>query len=359
MMRYGDPAHLLPWILSNPQRVGRLDRAGWQRLIWQARNADLIGQLEFVLNEAGVLYAAPAAARRHLAVAAQVADKHAQALQWELDNLQEALLPVGVPVILLKGAAYGAIRHRAGRGRLFHDIDILVPRHAIETVEVYLIHAGWLGAHTSPYDERYYREWMHEIPPMEHKNRSSVLDVHHALVPPTSGIRPNAEVLFEATTPLAGPWPQFRVLSPEDMAIHCATHLFFGEFHKGLRDLYDFHTLVSAYAPEHAFWGRLRERSQLLGLERPVADALRHARRLYETEVPEDSLRTFTQRTRGLWPGFLRHWLFDQVLRAPHVSAAEGATRMAGWLATVRSHWLRMPVPLLVYHLSHKLMAHE
>jgi hypothetical protein len=84
MMRYGDPAHLLPWILSNPQRVGRLDRAGWQRLIWQARNADLIGQLEFVLNEAGVLYAAPAAARRHLAVAAQVADKHAQALQWEL-----------------------------------------------------------------------------------------------------------------------------------------------------------------------------------------------------------------------------------------------------------------------------------
>lgn len=359
MRHYRDPAHLLPWILSNPQRVGQLDHAEWQRLIWQARSADLIGQLAFILNEAGVQSVAPAAARRHLALGTQMADRHAQALLRDLEHLHEALLPVGVPVILLKGTGYGAIRHRAGRGRLSHDIDIMVPRHAIETVEAYLSHAGWVGTRGAPHDERYYREWMHKIPPMAHRNRSSVLDVHHALLPAASGIRPSAELLFEASSALPEPLPQFRVLSPEDMAIHCATQLFFGVFHKGLRDLYDFHTLVSAYAPGHAFWERLRERAELLGLMLPVADALRQARRLYETEVPADALRMFTRRSQGIWPAFVRHWLFDQVLRAPHGQAAEGANRVAGWLAKVRSHWLRMPTPLLVYHLSHKLVAHE
>lgn len=359
MSRHWEPAQLLPWVLSNPQRAARLDTAGWQRLIWQARSADLMGQLGFILREAGLLLAAPARARHHFTVAERVTQQHAEALRRELDSLHDALLPVAVPVILLRGAAYGATGHRASRGRLLHDIDIMVPHHALDTVEEYLGRAGWLGAPTHRYDERYYRQWIHEIPPMEHEHRASVLDVHHALVPTTSGIRPNAEALFDATSPVQGAWPHFRVLSPEDMAIHCAAHLFFGEFHRGLRDLYDFHTLVSAHAPESPFWDRLQERAFLLGLALPVADALRQSSRLYETEIPASTLRTFSRKARGMWPSFMRDWLFAQVLRPPHRSARDGASRLGNWLATARSQWLRMPLPLLVCHMSHKLATHD
>lgn len=345
--------------MSNPQRVGRLDHAGWQRLIWQARSADLMGQLGFILHEAGLLPAAPARARHHFNLAGQVAQTHAEALQWKLRSLHDALLPVGVPVILLKGAAYGATGHRAARGRLMHDIDILVPLHALDAIEDSLARAGWLGAPTHGYDVHHYRQWTHDTPPAEPTQRASVLDVHHALVPPTSGIRPDAEALFDATSPLQGPWPRFRVLSPEDMVIHCAAHLFFGEFHRGLRDLYDFHTLVSAHPPESPFWDRLLDRAFLLGLELPVADALRQSRRLYETEIPASTLRVFSRKARGMWPSFMREWLFEQMLRPPHTPGEEGANRLGNWLGRVRSHWLRRPLPLLVYHLSHKLTTYD
>ena len=359
MSQHCAPAGLVPWVLSNPQRVGRLDIAGWQRLVGQARSADLLGQLGFVLHEAGLLLSAPARARHHFTEAGEVARKHAEALRWKLRSLHDALLPVGVPVILLKGAAYGATGHRAARGRLLHDIDILVPLHALDTVEEYLRRAGWLGAPAHRYDAQHYRQWTHDIPRAEAVQRGSVLDVHHALVPPTSGIRPHAEALFDATSPLGEPWPQFRVLSPEDMAVHCAAHLFFGEFHKGLRDLYDFHTLVSAHPPEDPFWNRLLERAFLLGLELPVADALRQSRRLFETDIPAGTLRVFSRKARGMWPSFMREWLFEQVLRPPDQPDRDGAIRLANWLGTVRSHWLRMPLPLLVYHLSHKLTTYD
>src|SRR6476469_4270169 len=93
--------------------------------------------------------------------------------------------------------------------------------------------------HHDPYDQRYYRTWMHELPPMQHVKRGSVIDVHHTIVPPTSGTRLNAAALFDAATPLPEASP-FLVLAPPDMVIHSATHLFNNEdMAHGLRDLTD------------------------------------------------------------------------------------------------------------------------
>ena len=40
--------------------------------------------------------------------------------------------------------------------------------------------------HHSAYDQRYYREWMHELPPLLHVRRQTALDVHHAIAPETA-----------------------------------------------------------------------------------------------------------------------------------------------------------------------------
>lgn len=351
--------HFLATLLCEPHLAAQLNVRDWERLVWQARSAELLGQLHRVLKAANVLVIAPEAAQQHLEVAANIASKHVDAVRWELRNIREALGPVDGPVLLLKGAAYCASGAQASIGRMFNDIDILVPKPTLGLVEGNFIRAGWLPSHVNKYDDRYYREWMHELPPMEHKNRSTVLDVHHTIVAPTSGIRPDPSNFFEASLPLSGEWAFFRVLAPEDMVIHSASHLFLDEFHKGLRDLFDLHSLMSEFSVDPMFWEKLIARSEFLGLAVPVCDALRQSVRLFKTKVPSDVLQNFERRHCAALNQRARLWLFDQVLRPHHSSASNALTQFARWIAFARSHWLRMPVPLLAYHLSHKLLRRD
>lgn len=348
---------LLTTTLCHPERAQFFDKLDWERLVWQSRAAELMAQLHQALGTANVLRLAPIAARRHLDLAMTIAGRHACAVRSELRGLQEALQPLGIPVLLLKGAAYTALSHRASVGRIFNDIDILVPRAALQDVERRLNWAGWFPGHTTVYDERYYRDWMHEIPPLEHKHRGTVLDVHHTILPPTSGIRPDPQDLLAASVELPGEWAFFRALSPADMVIHSACHLFFGEFHKGLRDLYDLHVLLTDFSVDPMFWDDLIERAKHLQLSLPVLDALEQCHRVYETRIPPSVTQALRPAAASAWPRWMRAWLFDHALRPAHESAYGGSTRLAHWLTFVRSHWLRMPLPLLAYHLSHKLFV--
>src|SRR3546814_18681796 len=90
------------------------------------------------------------------------AEREARQALWEADRAAEALAGLDVPVVLLKGTAYAAAGLRAGQGRFIGDLDILVPRDAMERVERALIDAGWDWVKEDPYDDAYSRQWMHE-----------------------------------------------------------------------------------------------------------------------------------------------------------------------------------------------------
>ncbi|WP_342616223.1 nucleotidyltransferase family protein [Rhodoferax sp. GW822-FHT02A01] len=347
--------HLLVDTLRVPEIAFSYGVREWEALVWQSRSAELMAQLYVALDKADVLAAAPAAARRHLTIAKTIADKHTAAIESELIALREALEPLGMPVVLLKGAAYCGLQHHASLGRLFNDIDIMVPKHALAAAEERLLWAGWLPSHTSAYDQRYYRNWMHEIPPLEHKHRATVLDVHHTILPPTSGIKPDPKDLFEASIPLSGNLSFFRVLGRADMVIHSACHLFFGEFHKGLRDLHDLHLLLSDFGAEEQFWRDLVARANALNLALPLLDALTQCNRLYHTQVPARVFADLGRLGTSPYPTFLRNWLFEHALRPVHTSAFGWTTWLAHRAVFVRSHWLRMPLPLLLYHLTYKV----
>ena len=83
------------------------------------------------------------------------------------------------------------------------------------------------------YDQRYYRQWMHELPPLQHLDRGTSLDVHHTILPPTADSRIDARKLWEHIVDVPG-FEGVHVLCRADMVLHSATHLFHeGEWENG------------------------------------------------------------------------------------------------------------------------------
>ena len=158
-----------------------MDAEGWDLLVRQARKADLLARLHARLDAAGVLDLAPPSARLHFEAARRVAEKHVQVVRWEIRQIRAAVEGSGVPLVLLKGAAYLAAGLPPAQGRVFADVDIMVPHAALGQVEKCLLMHGWAQEKLHPYDQRYYRRWMHELPPMLHRRRGTLLDVHHSI----------------------------------------------------------------------------------------------------------------------------------------------------------------------------------
>lgn len=347
-------AHLLRQSLCDPALTGNLSETEWDLLIRQARRAGLAPRLRHVLGEAGFAEKIPGHARRHLDTALFVANRHHEALRWEIARILEAVEEVGAPVVFLKGAAYVAAGLPVAAGRIFSDVDILVPKEKIGAIEVALMQHGWAPMRINAYDQRYYRQWMHEIPPLEHVRRQSVIDVHHSILPLTARYHPDAALLLEGSRPSALD-PRARVLAPCDMVLHCATHLFHeGETDRALRDLIDFDGMLRHFGADPAFWDALLPRAQTLELSRPLFYGLRYASRLLGTPVPEAARRA-TESGQPLAPvRFAMDWLAAQGFRPNHASCADALTPLAYFLLYLRGHWLRMPPWLLVRHLFHK-----
>lgn len=218
--------------------------------------------------------------------------------------------------------------------------------------------AGWVGAQRDPYDQRYYREWMHELPPMRHLRRGTVVDVHHAITPPTSRWCADSEKMRSQAIPLPGR-PAVRILAPADMVLHSATHLFHeGELDNGLRDLVDLDSLLRHFGAQPGFWDRLVPRAVEVGLARPLYYALRYTKLKLGTPVPDGVAAAAAAAAGPAGPlRVLMDALFVRALRPKHPSCSGAATRLARWLLYVRGHWLRMPVPLLLYHLTRKAVV--
>jgi len=134
------------------------------------------------------------------------------------------------------------------------------------------------------------------------------------------------------------------------------THLMFGDdLVDKLRELVDIDDLLRHFAEgDGAFWQRLVVRAEKLDLRRPAYYALRYARQLLECPVPDSMIDA----TKGWAPPTPVVWLMDRLvpraLYAPHPDYPSWVTKSCYLLLFVRSHWIRMPPWLLIYHLSYK-----
>ncbi|WP_298598133.1 nucleotidyltransferase family protein, partial [uncultured Sphingorhabdus sp.] len=239
-------------------------------------------------------------------------------------------------IVLLKGTAYVAAGLVAGEGRSIGDLDILVARQDLPEVEQALLAAGWEWVKPDPYDDAYYRDHMHELPPLIHKERDRMIDVHHTVLPLTASRRPDARAMLTEARQIGS---GLYVLSNADMICHSAAHLFAdGDLAGGLRNLWDIHCLLSEFSsPE--FWAQLRERAARHQLSEPVERAVRLAYQLYGTEIPKD------------WAG----WHRQDKWYVARLTARDGwgrpTRKFIRLIFYIRSHWLRMPPMMLAQHL--------
>ena len=352
---------LLTGVLREPGSMAALDAPCWELLLRQAGAADLGATLALLAQEHGLFAALPARVQRRLGWERTAWQRHAQAVRFEIGQVRRALLDSGLPLILLKGTAYVAAGLPAASGRLFSDIDILVPKTALGEVESRLMLHGWASHHHDDYDQRYYRQWMHELPPLQHMRRSTVIDVHHAILPQTAAVRPDPALLRAAARAVPGGAPGLHVLAPCDMVLHSATHLFYeGEYQHGLRDLFDLHRLLCHFGTvEPGFWEALPARARELQLGRPLFYALRYCMRLLGTPVPGATLAAARAGRPHAALLALMDTLFDSALRPPHPHCAGRGDPLFKGMLYIRGNWLRMPPLMLSRHLLHKALLSQ
>lgn len=341
------PDHrLLVDVLRHPDHLRGLTATELSRLIDVAHYARLLGWLMDQLDASGADRDVPEWLADRLLTARAMARELDRSLSWEIDRLKRAFLGVDLPWVLLKGAAYHAAALPPGRGRQVADIDLLVPETGLGRAEQALRDQGWEFAELDPYDERFYREWMHELPPMMNIDRHSIVDVHHAILPRTSRLHPPSARLFERAVDAGGA----RTLCPSHMVLHAAAHLFHdGEIAGAIRDLVDLDRLLRHFAAG-PFWADLVAEAQALGLQRPAYYAIRYARRTFNTPIPDSVQAAFEAFAP---PAVIRRFM-DQLVEEAVMGASGPTASTAAFALYVRSHWLRMPPLLLVRHLTRK-----
>lgn len=350
---------ILTEVLRQPERIRGLPAADWDVLIRQARHANMLGRLHARLATAGQTPEIPEDAARHLIAGAHLAARLHHSVRNEVIQIKAALDAANVPLVLLKGAAYVAATLPASEGRIFSDIDILVPRSALGAVEGRLMQHGWITPPISAYDQHYYRQWMHELPPMQHIFRGTALDVHHAILPPTARYHPDPRSLLAERVEVPG-LPGVFTLSPADMVLHAATHLFHeGEADNALRDLSDLDLLLrhwGAGQPE-TFWSGLLARARQQQLTHQLWLAVHFVRRIFDCPVPPAAMQSLASFEPGTMHRKMLTVLYDRIFLPQHASCRQAGASVARTTLYVRGHWLRMPAHLLAAHLLRKAFA--
>ncbi len=263
--------------------------------------------------------------------------QHAQVLA-EAEDLDAILSTIGVSPVFLKGAAYCLADDRNSNGRLMSDIDILVPKNKLSDVENALKREGWQEKAVSDYDDQYYRQWSHELPPFFHPERGTTLDIHHTLIPPISGKCISDSLLWKHTEVNGG----LYTLDLEMRLVHCIVHFLVNEdFNKASRDVWDLFCLVhqASDAGKLAAVEAIMRESQL---QREFALAVN----LVGLNEGMRPMRMGQKLTLG--------WL--RKLSLPAIQRKQSMRYQFSIFALyVRGHLVKMPLRVLLPHTLHKL----
>ena len=317
-------------IIREPSLTAQLTPAQWNLALCQAEAAQLMGVLaDMYLPDPSVL---PEVARERLSWAQQLVLHQQRSVEMALQHLIDALGDYSP--MLLKGAAYQVAQTPNAAGRMMSDIDILIPQRFLKQAERSLWLHGWDNRGKTPYDEKYYRLWMHELPPFVHQKTGVVLDLHHHWLPNTCRWQFDIGQVYQNAYQASS--LDMLLPDPCDLCLHAAAHLLTsGEGDKGWRDLRDVYLLSQQVSRSLLF-----ERAEHLGLHQPLLKVLTLAEQLWG---PTAATPTSSWALTAMLPSHscYRGWI---------TSAAKAQFYC-------QAHLLRMPLSLLLPHLMRKAVT--
>ena len=347
--------NILTSILVTPDKIRNLSELEWELLIRQARAAQLLGRLYYIFSDNELLQYINKKYLWHFKSAYKLSQKLLHNSLRELDELSRNLDEINIKPVFLKGAAYQAAELPCSNGRIMSDIDLLVAKNQLSLVQSHLLKYNWMSIPIDDYDEKYYRTWMHEIPPLRHITRLTTLDVHHNILPMTNKkvIDPRKLNYKLVSHEWCG---ELLTLDPIDTVVHSSVHLFTeSEFSKGLRDLSDIDMLIRYFSKNDAnFVDKLTLRSNELGLSSYTKLALRYTNLILHTpeaanKKPIENNTLYSKLSRILWD-----FCYINIFKPHHSSVNNPAMKVAKLILYWKGHLLRMPLKLLIPHLAIK-----
>jgi hypothetical protein len=351
-----DPnVRLLLELLRDPSAALRASEREWDGVVRVARVTRLLGPLGARLAAHGALDRIPPAVRAHFDSELALVAHRTQMARRLLAELGRLLGGRGFPVVVLKGGAYLLQDLACARGRLFSDVDLMVPRAHLDAVEGLLHEAGWqFGESLDAYDERYYREWSHELPPLEHPGHPLQLDLHHSILPPVGRVRPDDAALFADSVAVEG--TPFRVLSPADQVLHVCAHVFQdSDLAEMLRDVSDVDALLREHGARPGFVDELAVRARRHGLGRALWYGVDFSAALFGTPRADELKAALAFAA----PGAAARWAMTRLgaralLPESPDRLPSAARRGARQLLFLRYLLLRFPLRMLVLHAAYK-----
>lgn len=350
---------LLIKVLQSPELIKSFEGKDWNLLLRQASSAKMLTRVADSIVRADLIHAVPEKILYHInSEHIKINHLHTQVKQ-EVSELNQVFEKHNIEAIYLKGAAYLLADLPLAQGRFFSDIDILLKHSDIPKAEIALKCQGWKSQKTDDYDQAYYRNYMHEIPPMQNILRGTIIDIHHNILPICNDTKIDITKLSAnpSTTILQGfENPYSHVLSPAAMVLHSAIHLFHeGELEQGLKGLSDLDLLLS-YFEKHEidFFQQLINLSKEVNQELALFCTWRYLAKVFNRELPsiaQSFIKNHKQHVKNL--KFL-DFIYINLFTAHHSSTASLKFTIAAQLAYWRGHLLRMPVRLLLPHLFKK-----
>lgn len=344
---------LICQLFNQDFNFSELTEEQWSAVLELAYAANIMARLSYFLRACGGSEFVPESLRWHFRSAEKTYETHRRDVGAEVKAIRQALSSIGVLPVLLKGSAYVESELKVADGRLFNDIDIYVPEIKLPAVEELLRWHHWKIDEIDEYNESYYRRWMHELPPMVNLKTGVSLDVHHRLLPKTCRLELKPEDL--CINPTLSAKNGVQVLEDEDLLLHSMTHLFFeGEFGNGFRDLLDIYWLLNEFSNKPGFYERLLSAAERMGVSRILFYSIRYSALHLGVSVPEAFSTALLRHSPGKLHLTLMDFCYSRALLPVHPNTEDKFSGLARGLLYLRSHWLRMPLRLLIPHLCHK-----
>uniref|UniRef100_A0A486XP03 Nucleotidyltransferase family protein n=1 Tax=Rheinheimera sp. BAL341 TaxID=1708203 RepID=A0A486XP03_9GAMM len=336
---------LLAFFNTPEQFVQQATAQQWTDFLQQSREHGLGARFYYVLEKKQLLEKVPTQVRLHGESAAYYAQKQQHSLFFELQQLEALFSAAKCPCLLLKGAAYRALALPVGHGRLFADIDILVPAAQLKPIRDKLFFNGFSEGTISDYDRHYYLNWSHQNPPLRHFQRGTVIDLHHHIYPTASAKKIDISPLFQHAEPLAG--SVFSVPKAAHLFIHAAVHLFYQEeTHKLVKDIIDLNDLLLEVERQQQLdW--LLQQAEIMAVKSAVLNACWVLVQLFDNSAARRQLGATAQQPQ--------RWVGRLVISMLQGTGLKAFCARQFWF--VRGHGLKMRWQVLLYHTLAKPVA--